>query len=88
MSRLCVSLENPSARGFSNPFWVNCFKHAAGYCRNFELVESEINSEINPEGCAYRVLPSCLCKYLFSLMPEFVLPVLNWRCGLHDDYLS
>lgn len=67
MNRFHASLENPSTLGFSNLFWFNCFKHAVGYCCNFELVKSEMKSEINIKWYAYRIFLSCHLKYLFSL---------------------
>lgn len=53
--------------GFPNLFWFNYFKYAGGHSSNFELVKSEIKSEINFQQCSYRLFLSYLHKYLFSL---------------------
>lgn len=63
----CESLENPSPYDFPNPFWFNCFKHAAGHSFNFELVKSEIKSEVNLKWCSYKLFLSYFINYLFGL---------------------
>lgn len=67
VSRWCESLENPSPLGFPNLLWFNCFRRAEGHSSNFELVKSEIKSEINLKRCSYRLFLSYLPNYLFSL---------------------